>query len=333
MSPLTSKALPAPNLRIMSPSPVEHIDRSTPEVPGKSMPSLESLTPSESTITPRRTMSGRRSPQEDRAREERSRSAMGVLEGRGTSSRASVRTQQSVSIKRGGSLREPRHHENCTCSCGAHEAQRSRTSLSRRSSPARAHEAQRSRTSLSHRSSLTRALSFRRKKPSIDSLTPPLTAESVRAPVDHRQPPFASQGTDSAYSSGESIVNPSSPEPDRMCSPAPTYTSDLYHPNRRPGSRINGSKAAAVMGMMQRSGSVRDREHEQEGFGKPRIISTHHHHRPSTAPNQQQQPPSRLGRSPSVVSTSSLNRKGKKGPSLIGRTRRRLVSLLRRSKR
>lgn len=303
------KALPEGRSPLMTPTFVEQMERASPEPPLKYLPSLESLSPSVGTVTPRPWMSGGRG-----AIDERAASAQGMLEGRGTSSRASVLTP--TSLRRGGSVRESaKHHDHeCTCSCATQDGPRS----------------------VSRRSSITRALSLRRKKPSIDTSSPPRTADSTAtAPAFIPQRPVSPPAPDSAYSSGESIDNThssSSPEPDRICSPAPTFTSDLYHSAKPSSSRLHDGKAAAVMGTLQRNGSsarnsTRERELRRErDMARTEGRNTIDAPRPSIAASTggRKSPLSPLSLAPRTPSRMT----DRKGFSIFDRAKRRLTGSL-----
>lgn len=232
----TVKALPEGPSPVVSPAPAEEAGRRSPAAPGKPLPSLESLSPPVGIVAPRRLTI----PARD-VRDERSASAQGMLEGRRTSSRTSLRSAKGH--RRSGSLREPlRHSAVCTCSC----------------------KAQGNQAVASRRSSITRALLFGRKRSTVEPPSPPRTAESYATAPAFPRRPLSPPGPDSAYSSGESIGRSITPEPDRICSPAPTFTSDLYHSALPSSSRLHDGKAAAIMGTLQRSGSQRGRDRDQE---------------------------------------------------------------------
>ena len=240
----SAKALPEGPGPMPQPFQPDDIGRRSSESPVKSLSTLESLSPLFSTIEPRRPVGGTKD-----SGDSRSASAQGMIEGRRTSSRTSLRSPSGLGLKRTGSLRESMDHgDDCTCSCGKHGPHRDASS---------------------RRSSITtRVLSFRRRRPSIEIPSPTQTADSfVTAPafINSRRP-VSPPGPDSAYSSGESIARTSSlsPEPERMSSSTPTFTSDLYHSALPSSSRLRDGKAAAIMGTLQRSGSLRERERELE---------------------------------------------------------------------
>lgn len=243
-APQLAKALPEGPGPVPPPFQPDDVGRRSSESPVKSLSTLESLSPLFSTIEPRRPVGGAKDPGDSQ-----SASAQGMLEGRQTSSRTSLRSPSGLGPRRAGSLRGSMDHgDDCTCSCGRHGPHRDTSS---------------------RRSSITtRVLSFRRRRPSIEIPSPTQTADSfVTAPafINSRRP-ASPPGPDSAYSSGESIAGTSSlsAEPERMSSSTPTFTSDLYHSALPSSSRLRDGKAAAIMGTLQRSGSLRERELERD---------------------------------------------------------------------
>ena len=230
------------------------------------MPSLESLSPPKSTVAPTITPTG--GPESFHT----DRRPASAQELRPSPPRASIPTQTTIS--RGGSLRETRRHrEDCVCSCadGLHR----QASLS------------------SRRASIARAFSLRRKRQSIGDPAP-LSGTTDETPTSNPQFTKGSSITpnppapDSAYSSGESVVQQpfssspsSSPEPDRVRSPAPTFTSDLYHSSVPSSSRLHQGKAAAIMGTLQCNASQRDGSGGNDSTAKFEPPP-----RPSTAPAQ-----------------------------------------------
>lgn len=180
------------------------------------MPRVESLSPSSSNLIPIPLNTPSRQGSLNGGR---SSSLRGDKDARALSSRASTRTQ-TTATRRSASRDQRDFRADSACS-------------SRTEQPP---------ASLSHRSSIGRLLSFTRRKKA------PGTPSSLAPAHSSAEEPL--RAPDSAYSSGESVAETRSVQEERVCSPTPTYTSDLHRSKVPSSSRIAEGKAAAVMGTM-----------------------------------------------------------------------------------